>query len=252
LSYFNIKYDNRIDQPAELTSQVIPNENIYVGLINRSPTSEELAVVIGRTDPADFINATGIPFDPTTDDPLAVFPGLILFDNRRSNIASEEVDGIDVQASTMLETAAGDWSFDLSGTYYLDFDRNITAAAPAIDQLNRPGRPVDLKLRGHAGWAQSAWNVNAYVNYVDSYDDINAATPTAIDSWTTVDLTLRYDASKITESGVFSGVNVTLGVNNLFDEDPPVFLGQGFGLGYDPANADPIGRFVSLRLAKRW
>jgi outer membrane receptor protein involved in Fe transport len=43
-----------------------------------------------------------------------------------------------------------------------------------------------------------------------------------------------------------------LGINNAFDENPPVFLSNLFGLGYDAANSDAIGRFVSLRLTKSW
>ena len=90
------------------------------------------------------------------------------------------------------------------------------------------------------------------MNYVDSYDDTFAAIPTEIDSWTTVDLTLRYDASQIADSGFLNGFKVTLGVSNVFDEDPPVVLTNLLGLGYDGANADPVGRYVSLRLSKRW
>ena len=252
LSYFNIDYVNRIAEPNPALSTVLTNEDILLGLVNRSPTSAELSEVIARTDPADILNFSGVPFDPASDDPLAVFPGLVFFDGRLNNVAIEAVDGFDVQASTVLETASGDWTLDLSGTYYLDFKRNITAASPTIQQLNRPGKPVDLKLRGRIGWSRSAWNVNAYVNYVDSYKDTIAATPATIDSWTTVDLTAQFDASRIAEGGPFDGVRVTLGIGNLFDEDPPVFLSNAFGIRYDAVNADPIGRFVSLRVAKRW
>ena len=252
LSYFDIEYVNRIDEPAATFFTVLQEENLFSSLINRSPTAEELDEVIGRTVLANFLNFTGVPFDPTTDDPLAVFPGLVYFDNRRNNIAIEKVNGIDIQASTVLETGSGDWSFDLNGTYYLDFERNIAATAPAINQLNQPGKLVDLKLRGRIAWSRSAWSVNTYVNYVDGYDDTFAATPTKIASWTTVDLTLRFDASEITNSGILNGVRVTLGANNLFDEDPPVYLSHISGLGYDAANADAIGRVISVRIAKRW
>nr|WP_246371140.1 TonB-dependent receptor [Phenylobacterium haematophilum] len=47
------------------------------------------------------------------------------------------------------------------------------------------------------------------------------------------------------------GLSVALNVQNLFDSDPPFYDGPT-GIGYDPANADPLGRFVSLQLTKRW
>jgi outer membrane receptor protein involved in Fe transport len=205
-----------------------------------------------HTVPRRPINLSGIPFDPATDDPFTTFSNIVLFDNRQNNIGLEEVDGVDVQASTVMETSSGDWSVGFNGTYYLDFTRNFTVTSPPVIHFNRPGRPVDLKFRVHIGWSRSAWNVNAFANYSDSYYDTLAGTPTKIASWTTVDLTLRYDASHITDSGILNGLNMTLGIDNVFDEDPPVFLNNIFGLGFDGVNSNPVGRYVSLRLSKRW
>jgi len=53
---------------------------------------------------------------------------------------------------------------------------------------------------------------------------------------------------------VYSGVKnltVTVGVRNLFDEDPPYTNSGGqvyFQGGYDPGYADPRGRFVYGRV----
>jgi outer membrane receptor protein involved in Fe transport len=46
--------------------------------------------------------------------------------------------------------------------------------------------------------------------------------------------------------------NAALVIDNLLDTDPPRFGANTFGLGYDSANADPVGRYVSLRLNKAW
>lgn len=252
LSYFNISYTGRIDQPLVFGhTSVLANESDFADLINRNPTSSDLTNILD-VPPADFTNQTGVPFDPLTDDPLAVFPDAIIFDNRRGNIGLEAVDGIDFQASTVQQTKFGDWSFGLNGTYYLNFERNVTATSPTIDQLNEPGKIIDLRIRGNAGWSLGAWSINGYVNYVDSYNDTLAATPTKIDSWTTVDLTLRFDASEITTNKYLDGFRATLGVDNVFDTDPPFFGSSVFGLGFDATNADPLGRFVSLRLSQSW
>lgn len=252
LSYFNIDYSNRIDEPEPALAAVLQNEVYFPGLVDRMPTSEKLAEIFARTDLASFLNFTGVPFDPTSDDPLATFPGLVEFDGRRNNIAIEEVDGIDLQASTHLSAGRGRWNFDLNGTYYLNFRRRITPTAPAIEQLNKPGKLVDLKLRAHVGWSTSAWSINSYVNYVDDYVDTFSQVPTKIDSWTTLDLNVAFDASSVGHSRFSQGLKATLGVSNLLDRDPPEFLSNTFGLTYDGANSDPIGRFVSLRLSKRW
>lgn len=250
LSWFSVDYGGRIDEPAASDTTALIDEVLLGDLVNRSPTPAQLDVLLNRI--TRLINNTPVPFDHETDDPFATFSNIVIFDNRQNNIGLEKVDGIDIQASTKLESRLGEWSFALNGTYYSDFTRNITATSPPIQQVNRPGRPVDLKLRGRIGWARSAWSANAYINYTDSYEDTIAVTPTRIDSWTTLDLTLRYDASRAVDSGVLGGFTATLGINNLLDSDPPVFLSNFAGLGFDGVNADPVGRFVSLRIGKRW
>lgn len=70
-----------------------------------------------------------------------------------------------------------------------------------------------------------------------------------LDSWTTLDLSVSFDSSKLPPSplGAFA---VNLVVNNLLDQRPPLVLSNDYGLGYDSANASPIGRFMGVRLTK--
>lgn len=250
LSWFSVDYDGRIDQPAESDTTALIDEALLGGLVNREPTPAQLDVILNRI--TRIINNTPVPFDPATDDPFVTFSNIATFDNRQNNIGLEKVDGFDFQASTMVGSRLGEWSFALNGTYYSEFTRNITATSPSIEQINRPGRPVDLKVRGRVGWTRSAWSANAYVNYTDSYEDTTAATPTKIDSWTTLDVTLRYDPPRSADRSVLDGFTATLGISNLLDNDPPVFLNNFLGLGFDGVNASPVGRFVSLRVSKRW
>jgi iron complex outermembrane receptor protein len=44
---------------------------------------------------------------------------------------------------------------------------------------------------------------------------------------------------------------IALVAQNLFDRAPP-FYDSTAGVGYDAANSDATGRFVSLQLTKRW
>ncbi len=250
LSYFSIAYEDRIDRALASDVSALLEEATLGSLLNRNPTPGEVDWLLSSA--SRFFNSTDVSFDPVVDDPFVTFSNITTFDGRANNIGLEEVTGLDFQAETALETAGGDWSFGLNGAYYFDYTRNITELSPPIDQLNRPGRPVDLKLRGKVGWNRQAWNVNAYVNYTDSYEDTIASTPTKIDSWTTVDLALRYDASQVADSGFLDGFVATLRVSNALDEDPPEFLSNILGLGYDGVNASPVGRFFSLRLSKRW
>jgi outer membrane receptor protein involved in Fe transport len=48
-----------------------------------------------------------------------------------------------------------------------------------------------------------------------------------------------------------NGTTITLGMQNVFDSDPP-FVGGGFGYGYDPSLATIKGRFCYLQVTKKF
>ncbi len=48
-----------------------------------------------------------------------------------------------------------------------------------------------------------------------------------------------------------NGTTITLGMQNVFDSDPP-FVGGGFGYGYDASLADVKGRFCYVQLKKKF
>ena len=251
-SYFNIRYRQRIEEPSADIGSVLLNEALFAGLVDRTPSAAELQAILASAPGPFFQNFTGVPFDPATQDLLTVFPNLVLFDNRRNNIGLDELSGLDLTLDARVPAGAGELSFGLNGTYYLDFDRQNTATSPTESLLDRPGRPVDLRFRANAGWRQGPFGIFTYLNYTDGYRDTFRNPPTRIDSWTTVDVTFRFEGSRLANPGFLDGVTLAASIDNLFSADPPVFLSNTFGLGYDPANANARGRFFGLRATKRW
>jgi outer membrane receptor protein involved in Fe transport len=73
-----------------------------------------------------------------------------------------------------------------------------------------------------------------------------------MDSFTTVDLSFRFDGSDLASSGFLDGFTAVLSVQNLLDEDPPLFPNSLQGVLYDTANASPVGRFVAIQFVKAW
>jgi outer membrane receptor protein involved in Fe transport len=70
-----------------------------------------------------------------------------------------------------------------------------------------------------------------------------------VSSYTTVDLHLGYAFQA--EAGPLAKLSLALDVQNLLDEDPPLVLNGGaFPIRFDPANASPYGRLVTLSLRK--
>jgi iron complex outermembrane recepter protein len=252
LSYFNIDYSDRIDVPAGGADLplVLQREDRFPGLVNRNPTAAELLAVLASDSNGVIGNGTGTPFDPATQDLLTVFPNIVLFDDRTNNIAEETARGIDLAFNAAHDTDIGELSFGLNVTYTLEHERRLTPTSPAVDLLNEIGKPVGFRWRANVGWSDGPYGVFATFNYVDEYSNPFDTPATTIEAWTTVDLTLRYDGSEV--DGLLHNVTASISVANLFNEDPPEFLDSGTGFRYDPANASAFGRFITLRLGRRW
>ena len=252
-SYYDIRFTGRINNIpvtgatfGSLLSDA--DAGLYAGIVNRTPTAAELDAILASLA-LPLRNATTTPFDPATQNILDVFPNLVLFDNRLSNIAIEEVNGLDVQLTYEVATSIGDMSFGANGNYIFDHNRRITSASPPVDLLNVPGRNIDLKLRTNMGWSRGSWGAYLYLNYVDSYKEPGTVPVERIKAWTTADVTLRWNASASADTG--RGLSAALSIRNLFDRDPPEY--RGFStIGYDPINADALGRNISLRVVHLW
>ena len=108
-------------------------------------------------------------------------------------------------------------------------------------------------MRNNVTWSNgSGISATAFVNYTSGYTDDVSVPERKIDSWTTVDLSLSYRTDDRLRSIGLSGTTFSLNVQNLFDNDPPFVNNGSAFVGYDPANADPLGRFISFNIVKSW
>jgi hypothetical protein len=89
----------------------------------------------------------------------------------------------------------------------------------------------------------------SFVNYTNSYsvDKTGAAPPIA--AWTTVDATVKYLFNA--DRGPLADLALLVAVTNLMDRNPPFVLNQ-VGINFDGANANALGRMLSVQLSKRW
>ena len=131
--------------------------------------------------------------------------------------------------------------------------RRITPGSPTVSDLGQIYFPVRIKALLSADWTRLHWSVHGQIRFTDSYQDSvdQVCDPKActVASWMTTDFGLRYAFGET--GGFFKGVTVDLSILNAFDRDPPYVPG-GYGLGYDPSHANPIGREVAFGLRKRW
>src|SRR5262249_16849082 len=142
-------------------------------------------------------------------------------------------------------------------TRILSYRQQGSPNSPIVTVLNNFGNPVDLKGHAFASILHGSFNGTLNANYVDDYtvNGLFTTGPVHIGSWTTFDLNLAYDFGA--RAGLLDRVQLSVSAQNLLDRDPPFVdpFGAGLGfipIGFDSANANPLGRFVSVGIKKQW
>lgn len=238
-TYYKIRYRDRIANPNSAAFDVLPNRDVYASLINEHPT---LAEVESYYASPYLLNFDNIPASAVQ----------IILDLRVQNLSVVDQDGVDFALDYGADLGPGRLSASLSGSYTLGIEQRFTPTAPKIDVLGSVGSPVPLRLRGQLGWSQGSIAITAAVNFTDDYRNQTVSPAQHVDAWTTTDLQLSYQFRN--GSGPLSGVRAALSVTNLFDKDPPfaVLRTPTTVIGFNPDNASPEGRLVSLQVAKAW
>jgi outer membrane receptor protein involved in Fe transport len=236
-NYYQIDYSDRIDagypgDPFALFSQ---STAPYADLLTFNPTDEQIqqAVQLGLSGLGVFVYPSDLKAEDTE----------VILDNRVRNNALTAQDGVDLDASYSVDIGTSLFTLNVAAWYIIDSTRQVTSASPEADTLNLVYLPADLKMRGGVTVTQGKLMTGLFVNHVGSYKDPSNLIDQKVDSWTTLDLNVKYR---------FAGeTSLALNVQNLLDKDPP-FIVNAIGTGYDPTNATALGRFVSMSLNYGW
>jgi len=240
-TYYMINYDNRtwrIQPPLTLESLLADQE--WASLVTRHPPRSEI----------EGICRSPI-FQGSSADCLASSPDLIL-DLRVRNLSATAVKGIDLEFKQALQTDYGRFNFGLNGSYVLSFEQAVTRTAPAVDIAGTVLSPSRLRFRGTTDWNrrghdQPGWGASLSANYYSSSKDSSSPLADRIAASATFDAQLNYRTSE--GIGGLSNIQLTLNAIDVFNQSPPFINREQ---GYDPANAKPYGRVISLTMEKAW
>jgi iron complex outermembrane receptor protein len=257
-SYFSIDFNNEIvnlysqgicntcvlQDEAELGSFVQRNPSLaQVNQILNNPT----VFVFSEDGAGNFFNGLG-PYAPGDIKALANI-GLV-------NAASVRIRGVDLTARYAgIDTRFGRFSADIDASYFADYEQRVTVAAQPFSADNTLFNPLRFRAKANAGWQRKGWAANARVNFANAYtnpQDPNCPSGCPISSWTTVDLGLSYIVPKNVDAVWLSGMRFAVSAANVFNRAPPQVTTSGIGFGYDPVNASPLLRNVSVTFTKRW
>ncbi|WP_296614663.1 TonB-dependent receptor [Sphingomonas sp.] len=252
-SFTSVDYRNRIIIPligsdAEL---VLVRQNLFGNLINRNPGTAAIDALQASTVPARIRNLSGIPFNPATQQISQVFPGIVLVSNQLQNVALEQFEALDFGFDAASNLGRLAVNAGLNGTYILRHREQITGQSPSFSLLNELGKSPDFRFRANAGIGFSGARADVFVNHVRGYSNPLSTPVSWLSSWTTVDLSVSYEAPKA-DSRWLTGWRFSLNATNLFNTAPPQFLDGVSGIAFDSANANGLGRQLTLRISKRW
>jgi iron complex outermembrane receptor protein len=203
---------------------------------------------------------------------------LILINTPFSNFGQVVVDGVDLEVDYRLPWQQwGSWGVRWAGAYVNSFEQTGLPGSPNLERIRTFQYPA-FRSRGSVDWKLGGLGAEIALNYTSGYEDIGLEPrrEREIEGWATIDMQLTYEfnAPKIeaVEAGksathkaakellpiaagatwwqkLLDGTKLTVGVNNVADEDPPF---ANLFEGYDTATADPSGRFYYVALRKRF
>ena len=196
---------------------------------------------------------------PSPSDLAAGIPGpLQAIDITRLNNGAIRTSGVDVSASMEIDTRAGRFKPELSGTWVHDFTTSNLAEGPNVDRvgvLHPLGTIPRWRAVATLSWNRAGIGFTGAAQYVPSYDDVDllgSRNGRNVDSQTIVDIQLSLDLGYIAgERSLWKGFEVRAGAFNLFNAQAPFAEGGG-PVGYDATQSDLRGRFAYLKLAKRF
>ena len=186
-----------------------------------------------------------------------------------SNADSAEVEGMDMNVAYRFDNDWGNWRVGVQAAWMRTYDvevGNTTFDAVGSYNFTTPvARPLpEWKINGTLSWSKNNHRVFMLARWVDEVEeDIPAGTAgffravtnlagnasTAadmadgeIEDMLTIDLQYNYSFGEVS---FLSDLNITLGIQNIFDEEPPVV---SYVTAYDPTLHDGRGRLFFGRI----
>jgi iron complex outermembrane recepter protein len=190
------------------------------------------------------------------------------------NANGADINGMDINASYSFDTGWGSWRVGLQAAWMRTYEVDVPKTGGGITVFDAVGNynsrnPVARPLPEWVINSTLSWNMNQHrafliVKYVDSLTtDVPAGTrgffaataalggnghlsadmrDTTIESFTTADLQYSYSFG---ETGFLSDTNVSVGVQNITDESPPIIANV---TAYDGRLHDGRGRLFFVRV----
>lgn len=279
INYYRIKYTGKIDYAAYnagptsailspyLSSYVIRNPAFFnTGLTLTQDQFNTLLDALVNNKPQPSYS----PYD--TVDPRLIIGAtptpqttIALIDGRRNNVGVVETDGLDLTADYRFPVGNGTLTLGAIGTYVFNYNEAVAAGAPIDKKVNKFGGPLRFKGRGEISYDTDRWSGSLFMNFDSAYGIDRRYIPAGVsdrylhvNAYATFDMSFTYrfpGGGGLGAAG--SGLDITLGVQNVLNTEPPLVLNSSSsvnfpGIQFDSSRASALGRLVSISARKRF
>lgn len=195
---------------------------------------------------------------PTVEDMAAGQPGaLVSIDSSNVNFGRLDVKGVDIEASSMLQTSWGRFTPSVLATWT---DSYLSANLPSVPSVERVGvADVDgtiprWRVTATLDWGGRYGNVGVSARHVSGYRDTSVFNPLldrTVAPQTLVDLQVATSLEALLGySSWVRGLRIRAGLQNVFNEQP--HFSEVGGSAYNASLSDLRQRFFYLSLTKKF
>lgn len=226
------------------------SDNVFAGIVYEPAFIKGLSLQVNyystkQKDVLQIISAQNIIYNetlfpdrviratPTAADIALNQPGQITTVNQRFiNFGSLVNRSLDIVADyTLPWESYGRFRLNVAASHTLEATRQVVPGQPAVILEEDTGAPPQWKYNASVFWTKGSWNASAFLWYLDGFasnnaGSINVANSASVTyfptpSVTKLDLRAGYEFEQGILGGFGKGLRVSVGVNNVFDKEPP-------------------------------
>jgi iron complex outermembrane receptor protein len=206
------------------------------------PSNQQVADFLQQAGNGSDIQ-TAIDADPTT-------PVYAIYDSRVTNLGQSKYDGIDLGMRYTHDTGFGSIYANVVGTYRLNVRTALSSTAP----FGPNTAPDTSRARISATFGALIGDhlrAQATLNHRQGYRVTPQSTnnfQTRVASFNVVNTYVEYDFGG---EGLTHDLTLSLGVDNIFDRDPPTYRGDAGINVHGYTNGFTLGRLFQIGLQKK-
>ncbi len=206
----------------------------YASYVTRSPSAELVQSLLNQA--TSLTNRTGQSYSASN------FYAIV--DGRYGNYATLETSGLDATLDYIVPVGGAEIKLSLNANYIIDIKNQLSPRGASSSTVDTYLNPTRWQVRASGGFQSDSFYSTVTLNYKNAYDAGGNRGGAPIDDHLTADFSAGIELD--------TGASANLSIRNVTDEKPPVttLVTTTFYPGYDPVNADAIGRIVTIKITK--